>query len=288
MTDRPSMETRLAEVLAHIAASGSEPVELGDLARIAGLSPYHFSRLFTARFGQSVIGYVRDCRLQAAALALLSDHPPSLVDAALDAGFGSQQAFTRAFRSRYGVSPGRFGRQGRAHKLEETMMTAHTDTTPVRRLDELVRRDAFTLAGVRILFDMETQAAIPAMWPRLIGALPLPGQVGEVTFGATWLIERVTGRYGYLAGVEVTGEGELPAGIERMAIPAQTYAVFRITFDGGPLQPQLKAAMPTIWGEMLPASGLTPVPAPDLEVYPHDFQPNRKGAYIDLHIPVEA
>jgi AraC family transcriptional regulator len=45
--------------------------------------------------------------------------------------------------------------------------------------------------------------------------------------------------------------------------------------------------MPVIWGEMLPASGLTAVPAPDLEVYQHDFQPNRKGAHIDLHIPVE-
>ena len=287
MTDRPSMETRLAEVLAHIAASGPEPIELGDLARIAGLSPYHFSRLFTARFGQSVISHVRDCRLQAAALALLSDHPPTLVEAALDAGFDSQQAFTRAFRSRYGVSPGRFSRQGRAHKLEETMMTSPTDTAAVRRLDDLVRRDAFTLAGVRILFDMETQGAILAVWPRLIGALPLPGQTDGVTYGATWLIDRAAGRYGYLAGVEVTGEGELPAGIERMAIAAQTYAVFRITLDGGPLQPQLKAAMPVIWGEMLPASGLTPAPAPDLEVYPPDFQPNRKGAHIDLHIPVE-
>ena len=166
-------------------------------------------------------------------------------------------------------------------------MTSEPDTAPVRRLDDLVRRDAFTLAGVRILFDMETQGAILAVWPRLIGALPLPGQSDGVTYGATWLIDRAAGRYGYLAGVELTGEGELPAGIERMAIAAQTYAVFRITLDGGPLQPQLKAAMPVIWGEMLPASGLTAVPAPDLEVYQHDFQPNRKGAHIDLHIPVE-
>lgn len=160
------------------------------------------------------------------------------------------------------------------------------DAVHVRRLDDLVRRDPFTLAGVRILFDMETQRLIPAIWPRLIAALPLPGQVDGVTYGATWLIDRAAGRYGYLAGVEVTGEGDPPAGIERMAISAQTYAVFRITLDGGPLQPQLKAAMPKIWGEMLPASGLTPVPAPDLEVYPADFQPTASGAHIDLYIPV--
>ncbi len=281
------METRLAEVLAHIAASGSAPISLNDLAKIAGLSPYHFSRLFTARFGKSVISYVRDCRLQAAALALMSDHPPTLVGAAFDAGFDSQQAFTRAFRSRYGVPPGRFLRMDQTRRPKEPDMTSIPDTAAVRRLDDLVRRDAFTLAGVRILFNMDTQSAIPAIWPRLIGALPLPGQVDGVTYGATWMIDRTSGQYGYLAGVEVTGEGDLPAGIERMAISAQTYAVFRITLDGGPLQPQLMAAMPMIWGELLPASGLTPVVAPDLEVYPADFQPTRKGAHIDLHIPVE-
>eukprot|EP01037_Dinobryon_pediforme_P017599 gene17599-17803_t len=106
----------------------------------------------------------------------------------------------------------------------ERPMSSEPDTTHVRRLDDLVRRDAFTLAGAKGVFDQATQGDIPALWPKLIAVLPLPGQVGGVTYGAMWPVDRETGRFGYLAGVEVTGDAELPADIERMTLAAQTYA----------------------------------------------------------------
>ena len=96
------------------------------------------------------------------------------------------------------------------------------------------------------------------------------------------------GRFNYLAGVEVSGDAPLPEGFERVHLATQTYAVFRLTVDGGPLHPQMQAAMPMIWGDLLPKSGLKAVPAPDLEVYPADFEPMRKGAYVDMYIAVEA
>jgi AraC-like DNA-binding protein len=72
----------LADVLAYIEARPFEPMTVAELASVAGFSPYHFSRLFTARFGESVMSYVRTCRLQAAALRLMGDKPPALVDLA--------------------------------------------------------------------------------------------------------------------------------------------------------------------------------------------------------------
>src|SRR5690348_13555763 len=57
----------LAEVLAYIEAHRDEPMTLAELASVAGFSPYHFSRLFTARFGESVMEYVRTVRLESAA-----------------------------------------------------------------------------------------------------------------------------------------------------------------------------------------------------------------------------
>src|SRR5580658_8125059 len=89
----------LAEVLAYIEAHRFEPMTVAELASVAGFSAYHFSRLFTARFGESVMSHVRTCRLQAAAVRLTGDAPPALVDLAFDCGFGSQEAFTRAFRN---------------------------------------------------------------------------------------------------------------------------------------------------------------------------------------------
>src|SRR5258707_11831769 len=107
----PDAPDFLADVLAYIEAHRDEPMTVAELAAVAGFSPYHFSRLFTARFGISAMEYVRTCRLQAAALRLTGDSPPPLTELAFDAGFESQEAFTRAFRRRYGTPPGQFQRE---------------------------------------------------------------------------------------------------------------------------------------------------------------------------------
>ena len=78
----------------------------------------------------------------------------------------------------------------------------------------------------------------------------------------------------------------LPEGFERVALAAQSYAIFRILLDGSELHPQMQAAMPVIWGEMLPKSGRKVATAPDFELYPAGFAPNRQGAYVDIWIPV--
>jgi AraC family transcriptional regulator len=279
----------LAEVLAYIEAHRFEPMTVTELATVAGFSPYHFSRLFTARFGESVMGYVRTCRLQAAAVRLSGDEPPALVDLALECGFGSQEAFTRAFRNRYGVPPGQFKRQELQRQPAERNMSDSKAQATVERLEELVKRNAFSVAGVRAVFDKQNKSGIPGLWPRLVRCLPLPGQVNAVTYGVIWMENnKDEGRFDYLAGVEAIGDAELPEGFERVQLAAQTYVVFRLTLDGSPLHPQMQAAMPLIWCELLPQSGLKPAQAPDLEVYPADFEPMRKGSYLDVYIAIEA
>jgi AraC family transcriptional regulator len=86
----------LAEVLANIGAHSFEPMNVAQLASVAGFSPYHFSRLFTARFGESVMSYVRTCRLQAAALRLTGDAPMSLLTVE---HIGSYMEIGRAFET---------------------------------------------------------------------------------------------------------------------------------------------------------------------------------------------
>ncbi|MBS0473034.1 MAG: AraC family transcriptional regulator [Proteobacteria bacterium] len=275
----------LANVLAYIEAHRDEPMTVAELAAVAGFSPYHFSRLFTARFGTSVVGYVRDCRLQAASLRLTGDNPPALIDLAFDCGFESQEAFTRAFRRRYGVPPGQFQRS--ALKPMERTMPAQGHAN-VEMLPDLVKRGAFALAGVGALFTEDNKSGIPGLWPRLIRELPLTGQTDARTYGVCKMVDRQEGCLRYIAGVEVTGDSPLPDGFEKIALEAHTYAVFRLILDGTMLHPQMQAAMPKIWGEMLPMSGYKTVPAPDFELYPADFEPNRKGAYVDMYIAVEA
>lgn len=287
--DRPTPDA-IAELIPWIEARLDDALTLDRIAQQAGLSPYHFSRLFTARMGRSVMAYVRGRRLVRGARRLCDEPELQLVELALDCGFESQEAFTRAFKRIFGVSLGRF-RAGFALTPIEgqyPMNLPASTSTAVTRLPDLVRLEAFSIAGPARRFDQESRSEIPQLWSALIGALPFEGQVPSwATYGAVWGVDREEGSFDYMAGVGIVPGSALPAGFSEKRIPAATYAVFRITLDGSALHPQVKNAMATIWGQLIPASGLKLADSPDFELYDGKFEPTRPGAVIDFHVPVE-
>ena len=101
---------RLKRVLDYIDANLFEPLTLSELAAAACLSPFHFSRLFKQATGLSPQRYVTDRRVEAAKIALASEHS-SLIDIALDHGFGSLDNFIRVFRKNTGETPARYRKQ---------------------------------------------------------------------------------------------------------------------------------------------------------------------------------
>lgn len=103
---------RLQRVLELIESKLSDDISLGSLAAEACLSPFHFSRLFRAATGLSPHRYVTGRRIRAAQ-AQLSSAQSSLVEIALETGFGSQASFSRAFRRATGVTPGQFRQRTR-------------------------------------------------------------------------------------------------------------------------------------------------------------------------------
>ena len=98
---------RLKRVLDFIEARLADEISLDDLAAEACLSPYHFSRLFREATGMPPHRYVMDRRIETAKEKLKLSRS-SLVDVALDCGFGSQANFTRVFRKATGLTPGHF------------------------------------------------------------------------------------------------------------------------------------------------------------------------------------
>jgi AraC family transcriptional regulator len=277
----------LADTLARIEAQLFMPLSVASLAEAAGLSPWHFSRAFTARLGESVMGYVRGRRLEMAAFRLAAANPPSLIDLALDCGFESQEAFTRAFRRRFGQPPGQFRRDAPKHDRRENEMRTTPSPPRVTMAEARAHRGAFTVAGLRAVFDGDNKNGIPLLWPRLLRCLPFDGQVDARAYGVLAAHDKTEGSVSYMAGVEVTGGATLPAGFETIDIPANDYAVFRLDLDGPNLHPQIQAAMPIIWGELIPKAGIKVAQAPDFELCPEGFDPARKGAYLQMWIPVE-
>lgn len=281
----------LAAILVWIEQRLDDPLTLDDIASQARLSPYHFSRLFTARMGRSVIAHIRGRRLIKAARRLIEEPELKLVDLAFDCGFESQEPFTRAFKRLFGVSPGRFRRGFAVTPLEGQFPMTMPDTAlaAVEQLPDLVTLDAFTLAGPSRRFDDATKSDIPQLWSQLIGKLPFDGQVDSWdSYGLVWRADRASGSFNYMAGVKVQDGATPPAGFDRQHLPRTTYAVFRITLTGAALHPQVKAALAKIWCELIPASGLEIADGPDFEYMDGDFAPNRPGALIDFYVPVRA
>ena len=288
LVDAETRADPLARALAHVDANLFAALPLAEIADAAGLSPFHFSRLFTAAMGESVIGYVRRRRLVQAARRLREADPPRLIDLALDCGFQSQEAFTRAFKRAFHMTPARFQRD-RSHipQNSKVLMTL-IDTKPIslEQLPALSRRKAFTVVGLASRCDSENAHKIPGLWRQLFERGPIPGRLGEDTFGVCWNAGE-EGVINYMAAVAFDPARSTPEGLERMDLAAQAYAVFRLTLNGEALHPQMQAAARDIWMNRLPASGLKPVRAPDFEYYAPGFQ-ERVGDVVDFCLPVEA
>ncbi len=109
---------RINAVIDYVRENLEEELSVENLAEVAGFSPFHFHRIFSAMVGETLKGFVRRIRLEKAATLLLNQTDRSLTDIALSVGFSSSSTFTRAFQQFAGTSPGDFRRSGgRTSKL---------------------------------------------------------------------------------------------------------------------------------------------------------------------------
>ncbi len=102
---RVEYERRMHRVVEYIDGHLADALDLPALAAVAHFSPFHFHRLFRAWSGETLGEYLRRRRVEKAALRLAVQPRLTVLDAALGAGFGSGEAFARAFRQHFGASP---------------------------------------------------------------------------------------------------------------------------------------------------------------------------------------
>src|SRR5690349_665089 len=80
------------------------PLTLDGVAEACGVSRYHLAHAFGASTGLAVIKYIRARGLTTAAQALVA-RAPDILNLALETGYGSHEAFSRAFRAQFGTTP---------------------------------------------------------------------------------------------------------------------------------------------------------------------------------------
>ena len=106
-TDWVNYEERFDAVAVHISEHLSDPLDLIRLAEVAGLSPRHWHRVFTAAFGEPLAAYIKRKRLQHASF-LLANTRESVAAIAVSCGYPNVSSFTRAFGAAYELPPARY------------------------------------------------------------------------------------------------------------------------------------------------------------------------------------
>jgi AraC family transcriptional regulator len=171
---RPMMNP-VGKAIWFIESHFSGEISLDEIAQAAGVSRYHMVRAFGYVTGLSVMRYVRGRRLTEAARSL-SHGAPDILAVALDAGYGSHEAFTRAFRDQFGLTPEAVRARGHSDnlalvellKMDETLLT---DLNAPR----FENGRPLLVAGLGERYTWETGKAIPAQWQRFapyIGNIP--------------------------------------------------------------------------------------------------------------------
>lgn len=102
---RKEYSSRINRVLDFINLHLSEELTLKGLSHVASFSPYHFHRIFHAMVGEPLYGYITRLRLEKAAHRLRRNLNLPVTEIALECGFSSSSAFTRAFRLHFHEPP---------------------------------------------------------------------------------------------------------------------------------------------------------------------------------------
>jgi AraC family transcriptional regulator len=313
LSSRAEYARRMNRVLNYIDLHLDQPLELAQLADVANFSRFHFHRIFAAWMGETLGDYARRRRLEKAAF-LLASTSDSVLETALATGFGSGEAFARAFKSRFGCTPSAW-RADTATRLAQQAATIgqrgqsnpdqvfgnHDQEGPLRFKDD---GDSTHFKGIAMEVQVLDLPAARVAYQRLIGPygpaigtfwrgtmapwMQAHGLVGSTCYGVGYDDPSITppDKCRYDACVEVAPDFLPGQQADIMTLPGGRYAVAR--FKAQPLA--IAEAWMWLTREWLPSSGLQCDDRPCFERFDATtgMNPATGEFTCDICIPVRA
>lgn len=227
---------RLGRALAYIDAHLAQPIALADLAACAAFSPFHFHRVFVDWYGETPQAYIRRYRLQRAAALLRYAHERPIASIAAQSGFTSAEAFVRAFRGYFDMTPSSW-RHGHAPAGLAAALPAHAPDWPAGLSADSVR--VLLLPPRRIAYQRKIGPygeAEAALWQRLAAMLAPHGAGGGAGFGIGLDDPAVTpaSRCRFDACIEIAADQALPVQVPVKMLEGGLHAV--LPYHGAPSQ----------------------------------------------------
>ncbi|MEU6880408.1 AraC family transcriptional regulator [Streptomyces sp. NPDC046712] len=284
------MLERLNQAMEHIESHLDGPIEAADLARIAMTSEYHLRRLFSALAGVPLSEYIRRRRLTVAGAEVLAGER-TLLDVATRYGYGSGEAFARAFRAVHGVGPGEARRTGAALRSQPRMsfrLIVEGSSTMRYRIAD---REEFRVVGRKARVPLVHEGINPAIAEfirgigpetlRRITALSDQEPAGIVAVSDQLDPSRAEGtELDYYHGVVTRAEA--PEDMDVLPVPAGTWAVFE---NEGPFPQALQHLWRDVFTQWFPSNPYRSRPGP--EILRVSVAEDGATAEAELWIPVE-
>lgn len=286
------MITALNRLIDFIETHLSEELDIGGLASDLGTTDYHLRRMFSSLAGMPLSEYIRRRRMTMAAAEVIAGAP--LLDVAVRFGYGSTEAFGRAFRAVHGMTPGAVRNHGgplRSQPKLRLRLTVEGNTSMDTRITE---RPAFRLVGHAARVPLIHRGPNPHIEAH-IASLPLEEHarlkaLGDTEPGGLLQVSAdVDPDYAegseltYLHGVALDARTSVPADLDAIEVPAGTWAVFRAS---GPYPAALQDTYAASASEWFPSNPWRLRPGPSI-VAVLERAPDFSTAIIELWLPIE-
>ncbi|MFD7510388.1 GyrI-like domain-containing protein [Streptomyces sp. NPDC059853] len=287
------MISALNQLVDHIEEHLAEEPHIDGLAGALGTTGYHLRRMFSSLAGMPLSEYVRRRRMTVAAADVVRGEK-GLLDIAVRHGYGSSEAFGRAFRAVHGAGPGDVRRQGGPLRTQPRLRFRLTVEGSIPMDTRLVDRPAFRLVGHATRVPLIHEGVNPHIQEH-IAALPQEEHLRLKSLGDTepgGLLQvsddvdpdaREGSELTHLHGVAVRRDTPVPDDLDVIEVPAGMWAVFRA---GGPF-PQ---ALQTVWAatatEWFPSNPWRLRPGPSLVAFLERAE-DLTTATCELWLPVE-
>ncbi|MBO2528647.1 MAG: helix-turn-helix domain-containing protein [Thermobifida fusca] len=287
------MLDRLNQAMEYIERHLDQRIEGAELARIAATSEYHMRRLFSALAGMPLSEYIRRRRLTVAGAEVLAGDR-TLLDIAVRYGYGSAEAFARAFRAMHGVGPGEARRTGAPLRSQPRMSFRLVVEGSTDMRYRIMEKDAFQVVGKKARVPLVYEGPNPAIveFVRSIdpGTLQRLAELsdqeprGVVAAVANIAGERVSAPEGteldYYHGVVTSAPA--PEDMAVLPVAAGLWAVFEVE---GEAPYAIQYLWRDVFTQWFPANPYQSVPGPELL----RTTMSQDGAYVEaeLWVPVE-
>ncbi|MFC6334502.1 GyrI-like domain-containing protein [Paenibacillus septentrionalis] len=262
-----NMLSQFNEAMDFIEQHLMDELDMNQLSRIAGCSDYHFRRMFSTLSGMPLSEYIRRRKLSAAAELLQAGG--KVIDVAMQLGYDSPEAFSKAFLLLHGILPSQAKKSNTMLKAIPPMFFQLTIQGGVAMNYRIVEKEAFRIIGFKKRITLQFEGVnhqlddlVQKLTPEVIAELKSlsnmePAGILNVSANFTDRTNEGTELDQYI-GI-ATNAANLS--YDALQVPASSWAVFEVV---GEFPKAVQDTWASIYAQWFPSSGYELTGGPEM------------------------